>query len=225
MNLASSIIFIKFELIMKSIIEYLVEVHPNFSDELKQQIILRGKLIHIGAGDQLMSIGGDFRIIPLIVEGSVKVVREDENGHELFLYFLTPGQTCAMSVNCTLSNRLSEVNATAEEDTVLIGIPSNEAGDWLSKYPDWRMFILNTYQSRFTEMLHTIDGIAFKQLDIRVLEYLEDKSKLTNSNEIHSSHQDIATDLNTSREVVSRILKILEKQGKLSLGRNRIKLM
>lgn len=210
---------------VKTIIEYLVEVYPGFSEELKQQIILRGKLIHMKSGEELMSIGGDFRTIPLIVEGSVKVLREDADGHELFLYFLTPGQTCAMSVNCTLSNRLSEVNATAEEDSVLIGVPASEAGDWLTKFPDWRTFILNTYQSRFTEMLNTIDGLAFKQLDNRVMEYLEDKAKLTHSNEIHSSHQDIATDLNTSREVVSRVLKILEKQGKLSLGRNKINLM
>lgn len=210
---------------METIIEYLVEFFPQFSEELKEQIVLRGKLVKIKAGEELMSIGGDFRTIPLIVDGSIKVIREDDDGNELFLYYLTLGQTCAMSVNCTLSNRLSEVNAVAEEDSVLIAVPSTEAGLWLSKFPEWRSFVLNTYQERFTEMLHTIDGIAFKQLDNRIMEYVIDKAAVSGSNAIQTSHQNIANDLNSSREVISRVLKILEKQKKLKLGRNKIELM
>ncbi len=210
---------------MKTIVEHLIEGFPNFSDQLRAEIILRAKLISINEGEELMSIGGNFRTIPLIVKGSIKVVREDDEGNEIFLYYLRPGETCAMSVNCTMSGRLSEVNATAEEDSIIIAVPSTEAGDWLSKFDEWRAFILNTYQNRFTELLHTIDGIAFKQLDIRILNYLSDKSALSGVKILHLSHQDIATDLNSSREVISRVLKILEKQGKLSLGRNKIELM
>lgn len=210
---------------MKTIVEHLIEGFPNFSDQLRAEIILRAKLISIGSGEELMSIGGNFKTIPLIVKGSIKVVREDEEGNEIFLYYLTPGETCAMSVNCTMSGRLSEVNATAEEDSIIIAVPATEAGDWLSKFDEWRSFILNTYQNRFAELLHTIDGIAFKQLDIRILDYLSDKSDVSGNNILHLSHQDIATDLNSSREVISRVLKILEKQGKLILGRNKIELM
>lgn len=210
---------------MKTIVEHLTKSFPDFSQELKQQIITHGKLVHLSEGETLMSIGGEFKVIPLICEGSIKVVREDEDGNELFLYYLSQGQTCALSLNCFLMSQPSEVYAVAEEDTVFIALQAQHISNWLSTYPDWRNFVIGTYQMRFKEMLHTIDGIAFKQLDQRVYDYLKEKSNVSHDQIIQTTHQEIADNLNSTREVISRILKILEKNGRIKLGRNKIQLV
>jgi CRP/FNR family transcriptional regulator len=210
---------------MKTIVEHLTETFPEFSAELKSDIIQHGKLMHMNEGDELMSIGGEFRTIPLIVEGSIKVMREDVDGNELFLYYLTPGQTCALSLNCFMMAKPSEVYAEAEEKSTLIALTGDKAGLWISKYPEWRNFIMGTFQMRFHEMLHTIDGIAFKQLDERFLDFIKDKAKVHETNTINTTHQEIADHLNSTREVISRLLKILEKNGKIELGRNKIHLV
>lgn len=210
---------------MKTIVEHLTENFPSFSAELKQEILRSGRLMHLKAGETLMNVGEEFLSVPLITEGSIKVLREDEEGHELFLYFLTPGQTCALSLNCILMSRPSEVHASAEEDTTLIALDTRNMADWIAKYPDWRNLVINTYQLRFHEMLNTIDGIAFKQLDDRLLIYLKEKITAHHSNEISITHQQIADDLNSTREVISRLLKILEKQHKIKLSRGKIEVL
>ena len=210
---------------MQTIVDHLTTSFPEFSAELKQGIIRNGKLVHMKAGETLMQIGGDMKTIPLISEGAIKVMREDEEGHELFLYYLRPGQTCALSLNCFLMSRPSEVHAECEDDTTFIALNASQITDWISKFPDWRNFVIGTYQMRFSEMLHTIDGIAFKQLDDRVLEFLREQSVVHDSNLIQMTHQEIAIHLNSSREVISRILKILEKNQKIKLGRNKIELV
>ncbi|MFT4603041.1 MAG: CRP/FNR family transcriptional regulator [Arenicella sp.] len=208
-----------------TIVDYVTAAFPDHSQEFKNHLVNSGRIVKVSAGEEMMSIGGDFKTIPIIVDGSLKVVREDDEGHELFLYYLREGQTCAMSLNCCLMNQPSEVRATVEEDSVIIAINGDVAAQWMTSLPEWRDFILNTYQLRFREMLHTIDGIAFHQLDDRVLQYLKDKSDVHGSIELKLTHQEIADDLNSSREVISRVLKILEKKDKIELHRNRIVLM
>ena len=122
-------------------------------------------------------------------------------------------------------NSKSEIHAMAEEDSVVISLSAETAGDWFSTNPEWQRLILETYQMRFKEMLSTIDGIAFKQLDERVLDYLKQKQEIAGSKELALTHQQIADDMNSSREVISRVLKILEKKGDLTLGRNKIALL
>ena len=210
---------------MKTIVEHLTESFPDFSTDLKADILKFGKLTHLKEGEELMSIGGRFKIIPLITTGSIKVMREDEDGNELFLYYLKPGQTCALSLNCFMLDKPSEVFASAEEETTLIALQADKAGDWLTTYPDWRNFVMGTYQLRFHEMLSTIDGIAFKQLDERVLKFIIEKAEVHEANTIEMTHQEIAEALNSTREVISRILKILEKKGEIELGRSKIRLL
>lgn len=210
---------------MSTIIDYLSSSFPQFSSELKSEIIRHGKLMHLSAGDILMDIGAEMKMIPLICEGAIKVMREDEEGHELFLYYLSSGQTCALSLNCFITSKPSEVYAECEDDTVLIALKANQINEWMTRYEDWRNFVIGTYQMRFSEMLHTIDGIAFKQLDERVFEFILAQANIHQSNEIHTTHQEIATHLNSSREVISRVLKILEKKGKIKLSRNKIMLV
>lgn len=208
-----------------NIVDYITSAFPDFSEDFKQLLIAKGKLEKLEAGETLMTIGDSAKKIPLIVRGSIKVMREDQDGNELFLYYLNEGQTCAMSLNCAMINTKSEIHAIADDDAVVISISAEIAAEWFSSKNEWQKLILETYQMRFKEMLSTIDGIAFLQLDERVLKYLTQKKAVIAGNELSLTHQQIADDLNSSREVISRVLKILEKKEKLVLGRNKIRLL
>ena len=190
-----------------------------------RDIAENGREYHFNAGDIVIDYGVPIPFIPLILEGSLRIVRRDEEDHEILLYYLDSGQTCATSLTCCMNNVTSEVEAIAEEDVRLIGIPARKADEWFDKYPEWKAFVMNTYKFRFDELLATINGIAFTQLDKRLIKYLKSKAKIHESDTLHTSHQDIATDLNSSREVISRLLKQLEREGKIKLSRNTIELL
>lgn len=208
-----------------NIVEYITAAFPDFSEAFKSLLISKGKIEKLKSGDTLISIGDTSKKVPLIVKGSIKVMREDQEGNELFLYYLNEGQTCAMSLNCAMINTQSEIHAIAEDDAVVISLAADIAGEWFSTNAEWQRLILETYQMRFKEMLSTIDGIAFLQLDERVLKYLQQKQAVSQGVELSLTHQQIADDLNSSREVISRVLKILEKKEMLVLGRNKIQLL
>jgi CRP/FNR family transcriptional regulator, anaerobic regulatory protein len=196
-----------------------------FEPELIQEIIANGTVHEVAAGELFMDLGQTIRHIPLLIKGSVKIMREDAEGHELLLYFLERGDTCAMSLSCCMGNKKSDIRAIAEEDTTLIMIPVENMDQWLQKYRSWRNFIFDSYQVRLNELMETLDSVAFLRMDERLLKYLNDKVKLTGSTVLNSTHQDIASDLNTSRVVISRLMKQLEKQGKLKMGRNKLELL
>ena len=181
-----------------------------------------GSLMEVPAGERIVEVGNYVRFMPLVVEGAIKVMREDDEGGEIFLYYLLPGQTCAMTLNCCSANLPSEITAVAVEDTIMIALPIEVMDDWLRSHRPWQNFVLNTYSYRFNELLNTIDSVAFLQLDERLLKYLKDKATLSGSYEIKTTHQQIALDLNSSREVISRLLKQLEKKGMIEIGRNKI---
>jgi CRP/FNR family transcriptional regulator len=196
---------------------------PQFADEkLLREIAETGREYTFEAGDLVIDHGMPIPFIPLIIEGVLRIVRRDEDDNELLLYYLDPGQTCATSLTCCMSNVRSEIEAIAEEDVRLIGIPAKKADEWFDKYPEWKAFVMNTYKFRFDELLDTINNIAFTQLDQRLVKYLQNKGKVHDSTVIKASHQDIAQDLNSSREVISRLLKKLEKDGRVKLARNAI---
>lgn len=202
------------------------EEYPQFSDaNLRAEIEEFGELHHFHAGDIVIDMGMPIPFIPLIISGALRVVRRDENDHEILLYYLDAGQTCATSLTCCLANVASEVEAIAEEDVELVGIPANLADQWFEKYPEWKAFVMRTYKFRFDELLDTINSIAFTQLDKRLIKYLKNKSKVHESKTLNTSHQEIATDLNSSREVISRLLKQLEKDERVKLSRNTIELV
>ena len=152
------------------------------------------------------------------------MVREDDSGEELLLYFVEFGNTCAMTLNCCLENTASEIRAICEADTSLIMVPVKFMDQWLSNYFSWRKFVFDNYQNRLNEMLKAIDALTFLRLDERLEKYLLDKSNVIQSNQLSVTHLEIATDLNSSRVVISRLLKKMEKQGQLVLGRNTITL-
>ena len=196
-----------------------------FEDELIDEIIQVGALKHVKEGDRLIEIGDYLRSMPLLVSGAVKILREDDNGDELLLYFLERGDTCAMSLTCCLGHSKSEIRAIAELDTTLIMIPVQKMEEWTGKYKSWRNFVLASYHTRLMEMLETIDSIAFMNMDERLVKYLRDKQKIGGEPVINSTHQEIAYELNTSRVVVSRLLKKLENLGKIKLNRNSINIL
>jgi len=193
-----------------------------FEPDLKKELNSVAKMYTASAGDIIMDIDQKIDQIPLVISGSIKILREDEDGNEIFLYYLEPGQACATSITCCLSGQKSTITAIAEDDTKYLGIPVQYSDEWMLKYKSWKNFVMNTYGERFEELLKAIDQLAFKKMDERLAKYLHDKADLHDSYEINISHQEIAYDLNTSREVISRLLKQLERIGSIKLGRNRI---
>jgi CRP/FNR family transcriptional regulator len=204
------------------------EKHPHdalwdtFEEELIQEIFHTGTLKFAKEGEIIMDIGDYVKAMPLLMEGAIKILREDDEGNELLLYFLERGDTCALTLSCCLGQTRSEIRAVAERDTTFIMVPIGKIEDWTAKYSTWRNFVFESYQSRLTEMLQTIDTLAFMNMDQRLLRYLQDKAKINQSQELQVTHQQIAYDLNTSRVVISRLLKKLEIDNKILLQRNHI---
>jgi CRP/FNR family transcriptional regulator len=196
-----------------------------FENELLNEINQTGTYKEVSEGFKLMEIGDYIRSMPILLSGAIKVLREDTEGDELLLYFLESGDTCAMTLNCCMGQTKSEIRAIAEMDTKLIMVPVQKMDEWMVKYKSWRTFVLQSYQNRLNEMLETIDGIAFMKMDERLLKYLKKKALISKSNHINSTHQEIAYDLHTSRVVISRLLKTLEKRGNIELQRNHIKII
>jgi CRP/FNR family transcriptional regulator len=157
-----------------------------------------------------------------VIEGSIKISRENENGEELLLYYMEGGDTCAMSLQCCTRKVDSQIKATSMEPSLLLMFPSENMERWLDHYKSWRQFILNSYHSRMIELMESIDAIAFMNLDQRLLKYLSDQAKILGSLEINHTHQQVADDLHSSRVVISRLLKQLETKGEIQLLRNKI---
>ncbi len=196
-----------------------------FEPELLDEIEAAGKCKRIKQGERLLDIGQEITVMPLIFSGAIKILREDDEGDELLLYFIEKGDTCAMTFSCCLGNGKSEIRAIAESETELLMIPIEKMDEWMAKYQSWREFILDSYHTRMSELLETIDTLAFMKMDERIMKYLKDRAMVTNDDIIYSTHQDVANDLHTSRVVVSRLLKSLEKEGKIELSRNHIKVI
>lgn len=196
-----------------------------FSDELINEIQEIGNYQEFKTGDEIIDYGQSFKFLPLLLDGAIRVLRENENGQELLLYFLERGDTCAFTLNCCIGNKQSEVRAEAETDVKLILIPIQKLDEWMCKYNEWRAFVMQSYYERVNELLEVVDTMAFQQLDQRVYQFLKDKAMVSGDTQIIVTHQEIASHLNSSRVVISRLLKKLEQQGKIDIGRNQIKLL
>ncbi len=196
-----------------------------FEPELLDEIEQAGSLHQVKQGDLMMDIGQRIKAMPLLFDGAIKILTEDKEGDELLLYFIEIGDTCAMTFSCCMGEGTSEIRAIAETDSELLMIPVEKMDDWMARYRSWRSFILDSYHERLSELLETIDTLAFMKMDDRLMKYLRDKAMVTHDDVIHTTHKDIAQDLHTSRVVVSRLLKGMEKEGKIQLQRNQIKVL
>ena len=201
------------------------EIFPSFEKKLTEDISRHAETKHFLAGEQLMRTGQYFRSTMLIIDGLVKVYREDEEGNEFFMYYLGPGQACALSMVCATKQETSQIMAKAVRDTEVLTIPLQYMDEWMTQYKSWYHFVLETYRSRFEELLVTIDHIAFRGMDERLEFYLKKHRDTLQSNNIEISHQVIADELNSSREVISRLLKKMEQMGKVKLHRNVIEII
>jgi len=187
---------------------------------LLKEIEENGKILEFEPGEVIIDAGQYIKMIPIILKGAVKVLRTDDEGHDLFLYYIEGGETCALSLTCCNTATASDIKAIAEEKTTLLGVPVRKHEEWMNSFRQWKDFVALTYQKRFQELLLTIDNIAFKKMDERLLRYLSVKSQQLKKLELPITHQEIANELGTSREVVSRLLKQLEKKKIVELGRN-----
>ncbi|RYG47293.1 MAG: Crp/Fnr family transcriptional regulator [Chitinophagaceae bacterium] len=200
-------------------------LHDLFSDKnLVAEITTRSRTKKLVKDEVLIVPGDTLYFIPMVLSGVLRIIREDEKGREVFLYHLYPSQTCAMAINCCQAQKKSMVKAVAEDDTEVLLIPVDLI-EQLFKYPEWKSFINNTYGNRFAELIEVIDLIAFNSLDQKILHYLEKKKEANNSPVIAITHQQIAVELNTHREAVSRLLRAMEQKGIVKLGRNTIELL
>lgn len=203
-----------------------VQLFKNvFEPELIKEFEEKVKVVDVKQGEKVISVGQTVRVIPFLLNGTLKVSRLDDKLNEVFLYYLNAMEGCAMTFTCCMQQFPSEVQAVAEEDVTYLAIPISVMDEWIVKYPTWKSFVMRSIRSRFNELMHAIDQLAFQKLDERLVNYLKEKSKLTGSTVLNLSHTEIANDLASSREVISRLLKKLELDGRLLLYRNQIKLL
>ena len=177
------------------------------------------------AGKVLLNENTHIRSIPIVIKGSIKVIRTDEDGREILLYYIKAGESCIMSFLGGMHDETSKVKAQVEEDAEILFLPMNKVALFIKEYPQWLDYIFRLYHKRFEELLEIINAIAFKKVDQRLLALLKKKEELTNSKTITITHEQLANELGTARVVVSRLLKQLEEDGQLELGRNRIQLL
>ncbi len=196
-----------------------------FEPALLQEIQQFGILQQFKEGDLIMDYGKYIRMMPIVLSGTIKVYRLDDDGHEILLYYLSSSESCSMAYSCCIEAKKSEVKAIAEDDVELIGIPHIKLDEWLCKYPGWKNYIMRSFDERFIELLKSIESIAFHKLDQRLVEYLKEKQRITGSSVIKASHSLIADELATSRVVISRLLKQLENNKQVILYRNEIKIL
>jgi CRP/FNR family transcriptional regulator len=193
-----------------------------FEEELIDEIVKIARVKELATDETIIQIGDRIPFLPIILSGAIKVVRENEKGEDLLLYYIEAGDTCAMTMQCCVKSTLSEVKASTIEPSEILMIPLERMEQWMAKYASWRSYILQSYHYRIQELIETIDAIAFMRLDERLLKYLKDQAKLIGNLEIPVTHQQIADDLNSSRVVISRLLKQLETKGDIKLTRNKI---
>ncbi len=201
---------------------YIRKCFPFLEEPLVKEMAATSVVRKLSEGERLLSEGEFVKWLPIVTEGLLAVSRSEENGSELLLYYLNPGEVCSMAVSCCMSQHRSKIKAIAEIDSVVIMVPGQNIELWLSDYRTWKELIMNSFRFRFEELLLTIDALAFLKMDERIIRYLKEHKKATGESVFNGSHNDIAIHLNTSREVVSRILKSLESKGSIKLSRNMV---
>ena len=196
-----------------------------FEPQLLQEIEEKSMPFSAGAGQLLIKMGQPIKVVPLVLEGVLKVSRENEEGQELLLYYAKTGEGCAMTFSCGMMAQPSQVKGTAEEDLTILCVPVNVMEEWMQKYPSWKKYVMGTIVSEFIDVIRTIDDVTFKKMDDRLVSFLKEKSSLSGSSLVNLSHQQIADEMGTHRVVISRLLKKLENEKRLLLFRNQIKLL
>ena len=203
-----------------TILPKLMNAFPFLEAALAEEIIRSGRLKNYMEGEELVHEGQFISGFPIVLSGLIRVTRRNSDGNELLLYYLKEKEMCAMSLTCCMARQRSQVNAVAEETVEAIIVPVEYLDIWINKYPVWKQFIMQTFQNRFRELIDTVDAIAFMKLDDRLVRFFEERHAKTGLPTYEGTHQELALKLNSSREVISRLLKKLENQGKIKISRN-----
>jgi len=196
-----------------------------FEPDLLKEVNEKSVVINAGAGQTLITMGQPIRMVPMVLDGTLKVRRENDEGQELLLYYVRSGEGCAMTFSCGMMSKVSQVKGTAEDDLVMLCVPVHVMEEWMVKYPSWKKFVIATIVDEFIDVIKSVDEVTFKKMDERLIAYLKEKSKISGSSLVNLSHQQVADEMGTNRVVISRLLKKLENEKKLLLFRNQIKLM
>lgn len=197
----------------------------KYSPELKEKLSEFGIIKHFAEGDIILNENAYIRAIPIVLTGSIGVMRTDEDGREILIYYIKAGESCIMSFLGGIHNDTSIVKAIAEENTEILFIPIEKVNLLIKEYPQWLDYIFRLYHKRFEELLEVVNDVAFKKMDERLLNFLNKKSEITNNKVLHITHEHLANELGTARVVVSRLLKQMEDNAVLVLGRNKITLL
>jgi CRP/FNR family transcriptional regulator, anaerobic regulatory protein len=198
---------------------------PALEKELIDEMAVIGEFKTLQEGELLIRTGQNIRSTILVVDGLIKIYREDEEGDEFFMYYLDAGKACAVSFVCALGKETSGVMAKAVSTSTVLAIPANYVNEWMGKYKTWSQFAVNSYRERFEELLIVIDHVAFRNMDERLVFYLKRHQEKLNSNIITTSFTEIAQDLNSSREVISRLMRKLAEKGILVLHGSHVELV
>lgn len=196
-----------------------------FHTLLNKEVYASGQIKSFPADTVILNINAYIKSIPIVLSGSIKVIRTDEDGREILLYYIKAGESCIMSFLAGIHNDTSKIKAIVEEDVEVLLIPVGKASDWIKEFPEWTDFIFALYQKRFEELLEVVNSVAFQKLDERLLNFIKKKCELTKSQTLYVTHEKLANELGTARVVVSRLLKQMEDDGLVKLGRNKISLV
>ncbi len=203
----------------------IAKVYAGFEPGLVKTIEDSAVVKHFKTGEVIIRTGQYIQSTMLILSGKIKVYREDSEGNEFFMYYLLPGQACAISMICATKMETSKIMARVMEDAEVLMVPLNLMEKWMGEFKSWYEFVVTTYRNRFEELLTVLDQVAFRSMDERLEFYLKRHADNNQSKIIPLSHQEIANELNSSREVISRLLKKMEQRGLVRLNRNNIELL
>jgi CRP/FNR family transcriptional regulator len=195
------------------------------SPKIRERLLTIGFAKEFAENEVILNENAYIKAIPLVTKGSIRVMRTDEDGRELLLYYIRSGETCIMSFLGGIHQDTSKVKAIAEEDTEILFIPIDKVSLLIKEFPEWLDYIFRLYHKRFEELLEVVNNVAFKKMDERLLDFIHKKSEVANSKTLHITHEQLANELGTARVVISRLLKVLEEYGVVELGRNKIKLL
>lgn len=195
------------------------------SPEIREKLYEYGTIKKFSEGDVILNEHAYIRAIPIVTSGSIRVIRRDEDGREILLYYITAGESCIMSFLGGMHHDTSKLKAIAEEDTEILFIPVDKVTLLIKEYPEWLDYIFRLYHKRFEELLEVVNAVAFKKMDERLLSFIKKKCILTKSHTLYVTHEQLANELGTARVVISRLLKQMEGEGLVTLGRNKITLV
>ena len=197
----------------------------NISPEFREELYETSSIKKFNPGDVILDMDAYVNYIPVVLSGSLKVMRTQEDGREILLYYITPGESCIVSILSGMKQDKSQIRALVEEKAEILMVSIQKAKEWIRKFPEWTDFIFDLYQKRFEGLLNIVNSVAFQKVNARILQLLHQKAELYESNELVVTHQQIADELGITREAASRVLKQLENEEEIKLSRNKILLL